>query len=98
MGKAAAPAREVRLTLPPELVEEFGTDEEVSAAMVESYVVDQFRRDRMSSGYCAQVLGITRRDFFAVLAQHNVPYFEADEDEERAEREEIARYEEERGK
>ena len=47
----------------------------------EEAIIKLFRAERLSSGYAAKLLGITRRDFFDRLEQHGVPlatYSESD--------------------
>lgn len=60
--------------------EEFPEDRFVQT-LKEEAIIKLFRADRLSSGYAAKLLGITRRDFFERLEQHGVAlavYTEAD--------------------
>ena len=41
-------------------------------ALKEEAIIKLFRAERLSSGYAAKLLGITRRDFFDRLEQHGV--------------------------
>jgi len=95
MGKPAAPVREVRFTLPPEVAAQYGdADEEVATHLRELAVVDLVRRGEISSGYGAQVLGLPLSDFMRVLSRHDVSPFDDSEeglDAERRTLEKLAR-------
>ncbi len=45
----------------------------------EEAIIKLFRAERLSSGYAAKLLGITRRDFFNRLDQHGVALATYDE-------------------
>jgi predicted HTH domain antitoxin len=51
--------------------EEFPEDRFVQS-LKEDAIIKLFRAERLSSGYAAKLLGITRRDFFERLEQHGV--------------------------
>ena len=60
--------------------EEFPEDRFVQT-LKEEAIIKLFRAERLSSGYAAKLLGMTRRDFFERLEQHGVAltvYTEAD--------------------
>jgi predicted HTH domain antitoxin len=60
--------------------EEFPEDRFVQT-LKEEAILTLFRAERLSSGYAAKLLGMTRRDFFERLEQHGVGlavYTEAD--------------------
>jgi predicted HTH domain antitoxin len=40
----------------------------------EDAIVRLFDQDRISSGYAASLLGMTRRDFFELLQKRGVPF------------------------
>ena len=54
---------------------------EVSARLRELAVIELFREGRLSSGKAADVLGLERMEFFALLHHLHVPYFDHDPDE-----------------
>ncbi len=46
----------------------------------EALLIRLFQQDEISSGYAAQVLGISRRDFLDLLGQYQVSMFAGDTD------------------
>ena len=58
--------------LPDAVFDEAFPEDRFIQALKEDAVIKLFRADRLSSGYAAKLLGITRRDFFDRLEQHGV--------------------------
>jgi predicted HTH domain antitoxin len=76
----------VQLELPEELARQLDpSGAEVAARALEAIVVQLFHQGRISSGRAARVLGISRRDFRALLRSWDVPYFDLTAEELRAE-------------
>lgn len=71
--------------VPEELFDERFREEDFLQGLKEEAVVELFEAGRLSSGYAASLLGITRRDFLALLQKRGVPfarYTEEDWEEE----------------
>lgn len=72
----------VSVQLPADLLPLLGpTPAEVAARLSQLALIDLFRRGEVSSGYAAQVLGVSKAEFIALLAEHEVPYLDASEEE-----------------
>ncbi len=72
----------ISVDVPPEVVELLGPDpSEAAACLKRLALIDLYRRGEVSGGYAADVLRITLWDFVKLLSEHDVPYFEATEDE-----------------
>lgn len=67
--------------LPDEVFDERFREEQLLARVQEDAVVRLFQEGRLSTGYAAALLGLTRREFFALLAQRGVPYLALSEEE-----------------
>lgn len=53
--------------------------------LAELAYIELFRQRRVSSGWAAEKLGISKEDFLELLYAHDVPYFDMSEDELRQE-------------
>jgi predicted HTH domain antitoxin len=59
--------------------------EQAAAYLKQLALIELFRRGEVSSGYAANVLGMSRWDFIDLLAEHEVPYIDLSEEELRQE-------------
>jgi predicted HTH domain antitoxin len=67
----------VQVTLPRSLLYDSGLSErEAGAALLRAFVLSLYRRDRISSGKAARLLGVSRLAFIRVLAEEGVPYLD----------------------
>lgn len=67
--------------IPDAVFDEAFPEDRFVQTLKEEAIIKLFRAERLSSGYAAKLLGLTRRDFFGRLAQHGVAlatYTEAD--------------------
>jgi predicted HTH domain antitoxin len=67
--------------IPDSVFDEEFPEERFIQTLREEAIIKLFRAERLSSGYAAKLLGMTRRDFFDRLEQHGVglaAYTEAD--------------------
>ena len=67
--------------IPDAVFDEEFPEERFVQTLKEEAIIKLFRAERLSSGYAAKLLGMTRRDFFERLEQHGVglaAYTEAD--------------------
>jgi predicted HTH domain antitoxin len=67
--------------IPDSVFDEEFPEEHFIQTLREEAIIKLFRAERLSSGYAAKLLGMTRRDFFDRLEQHGVglaAYTEAD--------------------
>jgi len=72
-----APDVVVEVKLPQALLVGAGlTRQEASDALLRSYVISLYRRDKISSGKAAQLLGIHRLAFIRILAEEGIPYLD----------------------
>ena len=65
----------ISVDVPPEVVKLLGPGPSQAAACLKRLaLIELFRRGEVSSGYAAEVLGISRWDFILLLGDHGVPY------------------------
>ena len=69
----------LELTIPDELLRA-RSKTELAALAQEALLIRLFQQDEISSGYAAQVLGISRRGFLDLLGQYRVSMFAEDTD------------------
>lgn len=85
MGEPAARrSRKVslRVELPDELVRVLApSSDEAAACLKRLALIDLFRQGRVSSGYAAETLGVSRSQFIDLLAEHGVPYIDLSAEE-----------------
>jgi len=73
----ATPDVVVEVKLPQALLAGSGlTRQEVSDALLRSFVISLYRRDKISSGKAAQLLGVHRLAFIHMLAEEGIPYLD----------------------
>jgi predicted HTH domain antitoxin len=76
----------VTVDVPQTLLSECGLSAEMaSAEILRAFVLSLYRRDRISSGRAAQLLGIHRLDFIRLLAEEKIPYLDYTPEELEAE-------------
>ena len=73
------------ITLPREFIALLGAPAQASEAAREYVILGLFQEARISGGKAAELLGLTRRGFIALLARKGVPYFRMDPQEWEAE-------------
>ena len=72
----------VQVTLPHSLLLDSGVEpQEASAALLRAFVLSLYRRDRISSGKAARLLGVHRLTFIHMLAEEGIPYLNYTSDE-----------------
>ena len=72
----------VQVTLPRSLLYESGlSQQEASDALLRAFVLSLYRRDRISSGKAARLLGVHRLEFIRLLAEESIPYLDYTLDE-----------------
>jgi predicted HTH domain antitoxin len=64
------------ITLPPELLQMFGTEEEARQEAKTALILDLVRRGKVSRARAAEFLQIPLGDFPAFLAQYQIPWFD----------------------
>jgi predicted HTH domain antitoxin len=78
----ATPDVVVEVKLPQSLLIGSGlTRKEASDALLRSYIISLYRRDRISSGKAASLLGVHRLTFIRMLAEEGIPYLDYTSDE-----------------
>jgi predicted HTH domain antitoxin len=76
----------VQVTLPRSLLYESGlSQQEAGDALLRAFVLSLHRRDRISSGKAAHLLGVHRLEFIRLLAEEGIPYLDYTPDELEAE-------------
>lgn len=77
---------EVSLSLPRDLLGALDLPQSSLSQLVkESFAIDLYRQNRISSGKAAELLGLSKLAFIQLLGQHGVPYFTQSPDELEAE-------------
>jgi predicted HTH domain antitoxin len=68
--------------LPAEVVRLLGaTRDEAAEYLARLALIELFRRGEVSSGYAAEVLGMSKSEFITLLVEHKVPYIDLSEEE-----------------
>jgi predicted HTH domain antitoxin len=76
----------VTVNVPRELLADVGLSAQTaSAEILRAFVLSLYRRDRISSGKAAQLLGMHRMTFIRVLAEEKIPYLDYTPEELEAE-------------
>lgn len=66
----------VKLVVPRDLLGALDIPEaRLEGRLRELIAIELFREERISSGKGAELLGMSKREFIQLLAQHGVPYF-----------------------
>jgi predicted HTH domain antitoxin len=72
----------VQVKFPKSLLFDYGlTEKEAGAEMLRAFVLSLYRRDKISTGKAAHLLGLHRLDFIRVLAEEGIPYLDYTTDE-----------------
>jgi len=67
----------LQVKLPKSILYDYGLSEkEASAALLRAFVLSLYRRDKISSGKAARLLGIHRFDFMRMLAEEGIAYLD----------------------
>jgi hypothetical protein len=67
---------EVTLSLPRDLIGALDVPPASLPGLVkESFAIEMFRQNRISSGKAAEMLSMSKLDFVQLLGKHSVPYF-----------------------
>lgn len=69
------------ITLPREFLTLLGSQPQAAITAREYIVLGLFQEDRISGGKAAELLGLTRLGFIALLARKGIPYFRLTRDE-----------------
>ena len=73
---------EISLSLPRDLIGALDVPQSGLPKLVkESFAIDMFRQNRISSGKAAELLGVTKLEFIQLLGRHGVSYFTQDPQE-----------------
>ena len=73
------------VVLPREFLTHLGTPSQAAEAIREFTILGLYQESRISAGKAAELLGLTRRGFLALLARKGIPYFRLDPQEWEAE-------------
>ena len=73
------------ITLPREFLALLGAPSQATEAIKEFTILGVYQEGRISGGKAAELLGLTRRGFLALLARRGIPYFRLDPQEWEAE-------------
>ncbi len=88
-----APDVVVEVKLPRSLLAGSGlTRQETSHALLRSYVTSLYRRDKISSGKAASILGVHRLTFIRMLAEEGIPFLDYTNEELEQEAEAMRRW------
>ncbi|NCC32431.1 MAG: UPF0175 family protein [Chloroflexia bacterium] len=87
------PLETISVAIPRSLLFETGVSREAaSGLLLRGFIVSLYRRDRISSGKAAELLGIERLDFIRLLAEEKTPYLDYSIPELEAEIETLAQW------
>jgi predicted HTH domain antitoxin len=65
----------IPITLPREFIALLGAPSQASETAREYIILGLFQETRISGGKAAELLGLTRQGFIALLARKGIPYF-----------------------
>lgn len=71
----------LQIALPDDFATLLGAPNQAGPAVKEYIVLGLFQEDRISGGKAAELLGLTRLGFIALLARKGIPYFRLTSDE-----------------
>lgn len=72
----------LEVPMPKEMFLTLGLSEgEAVETMKRSFVIEQYKRERISSGKAAELLGMRKLDFIRLLAEQGIPYFDYTDEE-----------------
>lgn len=67
----------VQVTIPQALLLDSGVaPREASSALLQAFILSLYRRDRISSGKAARLLGVDRLTFIRMLAEEDIPFLD----------------------
>jgi predicted HTH domain antitoxin len=67
----------LHVKFPRSILFDYGlTEQEASKEMMRAFVLSLYRRDKISSGKAARLLGMHRLDFIRLLADEGIPYLD----------------------
>lgn len=67
----------LQVKFPQSLLFDYGlTEKEAGAEMLRAFVLSLYRRDKISTGKAARLLGMHRLDFIRLLADEGIPYLD----------------------
>jgi predicted HTH domain antitoxin len=75
----------IPITLPREFIALLGAPAQATETAREYIILGLFQEARISGGKAAELLGLTRAGFIALLARKGMPYFRLDPEEWEAE-------------
>ncbi len=87
--------KQVVLEFPVEFPEEDLKDGEVAKKGKEAMVLELFQKDKISSGYAADLLGLCLADFMELLKQKEIPFTHYTKNDFQRDLKAIARYKKE---
>jgi len=74
-------SRPLRVDLPAEVWSSLGsTPEEAAVCLKWLGLIELYRRGEVSTGYPAQILGISRWEFIRLLDEHGIPHLQLSEE------------------
>ena len=71
----------IEIPFPADFIALLGTQLQAAATAREYIILGLFQEDRISGGKAAELLGLTRLGFVALLARKGIPYFRLTLDE-----------------
>ena len=72
----------LRVPMPKETFLTLGLSErEAVEAMKKSFIIELYRKDKISSGKAAELLGVRKLDFIRLLAEEGIPFFDYTDEE-----------------
>jgi predicted HTH domain antitoxin len=72
----------VQVKLPRALLADIGVSQQnASWELLRSFVISLYRRDYLSTGKAARLLGISRLAFLRILAEEKIPYLDYTDEE-----------------
>lgn len=72
----------LKVPMPKETFLTLGLSErEAVEAMKKSFIIELYRKARISSGKAAELLGMRKLDFIKLLAEEGMPYFDYTDEE-----------------
>jgi predicted HTH domain antitoxin len=67
----------LKVKFPKSLLFDYGlTEKEAGAEMLRAFALSLYRRDKVSTGKAASLLGMHRLDFIRLLTEEGIPYFD----------------------
>ncbi len=84
----------LHVKFPRSILFDYGlTEQEASKEMMRAFVLSLYRRDKISSGKAARLLGMQRLDFIRLLADEGIPYLDYTSEELEADTQAIKEWE-----